>query len=598
MRFGYVLIVIGVLTGVVLASSSGAEEPAESSNAAPSIEAGKIQLLDNIPGFAATLSQQWSGHDLSPEVDAFVNDTTHYGRLRELTGPQRLALADCIALALANNTNLQISRLGPLGALAQVRRSYSIFDPSLFGDATRDFTEQPVSGLISSGGNQVVARTRTEMGNMTGDLGLRKTLLSGGTLTAALRTNRLTQSNAFLAGLDPQYQNNLAISLNQPLLRDFGLYFTTLQVRIARTTERSAVKQYEASIANTIRQVEQSYWVLVQVNATVESEEQGLTLAKELQRQNEGKYNVGAAPKTSVLEAQAEVARREASLIQAQTAQSLARDNLRAVINATGADSQALLVVEPADDPKVEAYPIDLDRSLATALDRRPELAVAKLSVETAGMQLKIASNQLLPRLNAVGSLGTTGLSGDLRNINPVPPAPTPGKQPNAYEGAYGQAYNGLVDGRYYSYTAGVTLEVPLSNIGAKADYAQLRVAVEQARLALQQTQEGVTLEVKKAVTNLQSDLKSIEATRIARELAEENLRNQQARYDVGLVTTKDLLDFQNRLTLARATEVLALTTYNVDLAELRRVEGTLLEARNVQLRTGEEEPAPFWAHF
>jgi len=38
---------------------------------------------------------------------------------------------------------------------------------------------------------------------------------------------------------------------------------------------------------------------------------------------------------------------------------------------------------------------------------------------------------------------------------------------------------------------------------------------------------------------------------RTARELAEENLRNQKARYDVGLATTKDLLDFQDRLTAA-----------------------------------------------
>jgi outer membrane protein TolC len=581
-----------LLAGASVAPITAAEP--EASDTTLSLDPEKVRLLDDIPGYAASLSQQWSGRDLTAEVDGFVSDTSHYGRLRELTGPQRLALADCIALALVNNTGLEISRLGPLGARAQVRRSYSIFDPSLFADVIRDYSERPVSGLISSNGLPVLAKTRTETGNLTGDLGLRKILLSGGQLTASLRTNRLTQTNRFLTGLDPQYQSDFVLSLNQPLLRDFGLYFTTLQVRIARTAERSALKQYEAAIADTIRQVEQAYWVLVQIEATVQSEEQGLALAKELERQNQGKYQVGAAPRTAVLEAQSEVARREAALIQAQTARSLARDNLRALINAPDTGGRDLLVVEPGDDPKVEAYPIDLEHSLATALERRPELAVAKLNVESAGMQLKIASNQLLPRLNAVGSLATTGLSGGARDN----PPPTPGQQPNAYEGSYGQTYDGLVDGRFYSYAAGVTLEVPLSNIQARADYAQVRVAVEQARLAFQRTQEGVTLEVKKAVTNLQSDLKSIEATRIARELAEENLRNQQARYDVGLVTTKDLLDFQNRLTVARAQEVLALTTYNVDLAELRRVEGTLLEARNVVLATGEEESAPIWAKF
>jgi len=366
-----------------------------------------------------------------------------------------------------------------------------------------------------------------------------------------------------------------------------------LQVRIARVTEQSAAKQYEAQVATTIKNVEQAYWGLVQANENVAVQEQGLKLAKELQRQNEGKFKVGAAPRTAVLEAQTEVARREANLIQAQNAHIIARDTLRALLNAGNDTTGPLLLVEPADAPVVEAYPIDLERSLAVALQRRPELEAAKLAVRGGGMQLKVAENQLLPRLNAVGTFGTSGISGVSR-------APTPGAAPapNANSGPYEQSYNGLIDGRYYQYSAGVTIEVPLSNTQARADYSQVRIGLEQARLNLQQQQESVTLEVKKAVTNLQSDLKSIEATRIARELAEENLRNQKARYDVGLATTKDLLDYLDRLTEAKFLETNALTTYATDLAELRRVEGTLLEARRVVLTEAETEPAPFWAQF
>ena len=51
-------------------------------------------------------------------------------------------------------------------------------------------------------------------------------------------------------------------------------------------------------------------------------------------------------------------------------------------------------------------------------------------------------------------------------------------------------------------------------------------------------------------------------------------MRNQQARYDVGLATTKDLIDFQDRLTQAERAEVDALTGYNIELAHLRRADG------------------------
>ena len=593
--------VVTTIAAIVLAAGTArAEEPAAApavaepiAQVAPTAPNEGLHLLDDIPNYAAALKSQWSGNDLPPRIGQFLTDTTHYGRLRDVSGPQSLALADCVALALANNTSLEISRLTPLGARAQVRRSYAIFDPSLFGDASKARSESPAGSLL-------LGTLQTLNDNVNADGGLQKTLVTGGQLTFQWLNNRLFANSTFYT-LRPQYTTSFGLSLNQPLLRDFGLYFTTLQVRLARTNERSAIKQYEASVASTVKNVEQAYWGMVQANENVSVQEQGLALAKELQRQNEGKFKVGAAPRTAVLEAQAEVARREANLIQAQNARTIARDTLRALINATG-DDGALLVVEPSDAPVVEAYNIDLDRSLALALDRRPELAAAKLNLQGSGMQLKMAENQLLPRLNAVGSVGTNGVSGGKVQLtdragNPVVDA---NGNPvfNPFSGPYEHSVNDLIDGRFYSYNVGVTLTVPLGNAQAKADYAQSRIGVEQARLGLQQQQETVTLEVKTAVTNLQSDLKSIEATRVARELAAENLRNQKARYDVGLATTKDLLDYLDRLTQAKAAETAALTTYATDLAELRRTEGTLLEARNIVLTSLDEEPTPFWAQF
>src|SRR5690606_29022062 len=120
----------------------------------------------------------------------------------------------------------------------------------------------------------------------------------------------------------------------------------------------------------------------------------------------------------------------------------------------------------------------------------------------------------------------------------------------------------------------------------------------ERSKLTLRQLEENVTLEIKNAIDNVHAHLKGIDATRIARELAEENVRNQQARYDVGLATTKDLIDFQERLTRAEQAAIAALTAYNTDLAELRRVDGTLLDYRNVELRRVAPEDAPWWARF
>jgi outer membrane protein TolC len=75
-------------------------------------------------------------------------------------------------------------------------------------------------------------------------------------------------------------------------------------------------------------------------------------------------------------------------------------------------------------------------------------------------------------------------------------------------------------------------------------------------------------------------------------------VHNQQARYDVGLATTKDLIDFQDRLTEAERAEVESLTNYNIELAHLHHSDGTLLRERNVLLEHNVPEAAPWWAQF
>ena len=260
----------------------------------------------------------------------------------------------------------------------------------------------------------------------------------------------------------------------------------------------------------------------------------------------------------------------------------------------------ALMMIYPLDKPTVPEYPINLERSLSTALEQRPELIAARLNVHGAGLQRKVAENQLLPRLDFVGwhrrqrpqryrCESAEPLLAHARQYALVDPSIT---------GSYGRALELMPDGRFYSYGAGATIEIPIDNALAKADYSKANINFEQSRLSLRQLEETVTLEIKQAVSNLQTDLKSIDATRIARELAEENLRNQQARYDVGLATTKDLLDFQDQLTQARFREINALTRYNTDLAEMRRVEGSLLSARNVLIERVTPEKAPWWASF
>ncbi len=572
----------------------------------PAPDPAAVRLLDEVPNYPAILASQWR-QGITHGADEVGRAGAHFGRLVESGPIQTLTLQESIALALEHNTGLQIERLNPVAATAGVRKARSAFEPQFFGTVQKVRREYPADTIspfttnsgTTEGGETPTAVTRASKfeQDVAFDAGLRKVLLSGGRVSLEWSNDRISTNPTVVNQLVPKYESMLGLSLNQPLLRGFGWRYALLQVDLAQNTEEQAYHAYKAGIATLVSKVEAAYWGLVLAIQNVLVEEQGLDLARELLRQNEGRFKVGVLPRTAVLEAEAEVARREAKLVGSRNQRIIARDNLRALINSRQAETTALLMVEPADEPTVVPYEIDLERSLRTALQERPELLAARLDVEGKQLQRKIAENALLPRVDLIGSFGLRGLGG--RDAGVQAPVGFGDFKPNPQVlGGFDRSLELLTDGRFYEYVAGAQVEVPIVNAAAKADYAQAKVDTERAWLNLHQLEESVTLEIKQAVSNLEADLKAIEANRIARELAEENLRNQKARYDVGLATTKDLLDFQDRLTQARAAEIDGLTRYNTDLAELRRAEGTLLRERNILVERRGREAAPWWARF
>jgi outer membrane protein len=206
-----------------------------------------------------------------------------------------------------------------------------------------------------------------------------------------------------------------------------------------------------------------------------------------------------------------------------------------------------------------------------------------------------VRRNNLLPGLDLKASYGLNGLSGRAvpqRSFDTGETVVTP------FDGDYGRGLDRLSRNDFNSYSAGFAFTVPLGNNTAEAEYVQSQIDVRRGELGYRQLLTNVTLEVRKAVGDVRANSKRITATRLARELAAENLEQQHKRYEVGLATTKDLLDFQQRLTSARAEEIRALIDYNVSLAALRQAEGTLLEQFDIVLEALPPNPKSIWARF
>jgi outer membrane protein TolC len=498
----------------------------------------------------------------------------------------RLTLVEAVHRALEHNPGIAAHRLTPLRQREDVRRAEAVFDPVLSFAVNKDRREAPNASALAG------VRVNVSS-NFNGDATLRKKLRTGADFSIDFTNNRLV-SNATFQGLVPQYRPELVFSLNQPLLRNFGSNFAYLLVEISGLASEAARHTYRTQLADFVKRVIEAYWAVVFARQNLAVQEQSLALARQTLRENQQRVRVGLLAPVAVKEAESEAALRDEQVIVAANALDNAERTLRQTVYLRAGDTFVPSQIEPIDEPLTTAVAVDAEEALATALDRRPEVLAQDLDVRGKNLTVRARQNQLLPRLDLVGNVGLNGLSG-----KQVPVTLSNGETAvSPFPGNYGEALDRLTTREFYSYKAGVEIEIPIGNAAARSEYTQAKIDVSQAELNRRQLLSDITLEIGKAVNDVSANMKRIQSARLARELAEENLRNQQKRLEVGMATTKDILDFQEDLTRARATEVQAATDYNVSLAELARAQGTILDKYSVVVEVPGERFAPWWARF
>jgi outer membrane protein len=534
-----------------------------------------------VPSLGEQLRRQWTIEDIQPQPESRA-----YLQTRDDT-VERLSLREAVGAALENNPGIAVERLGPEFARAEIDRANGVFDPTFEAKATTNRSVTPTSSGLS--GAQVV-RQREHLF----DLSLRKLLRTGATFTVAGESRELDTNSRFV-GLRPQYTPTLSFTLTQPLLKNFGIDLTVLLVRSAEANSSVAYYQYIARAVALVRQVVEAYWGIVQANENLKAEQDGLKLAQTLVRENQARVRAGTLPPVAVKEAQADGASREERVIAAENALAVATDTLRLLLQRNPDRTFVPRPIDPTDSPEIRDVAVDEAEVLVNAAERRPEVLQARYDIENRQILAKIRRNNLLPGLDLRASYGLNGLSG---RAVPQTDFSTGETVFTPFSGDYGRGLDRLTSNDFNSYSAGLSFTLPLGNATAEAEYVQSQIDVRRGELGYRQLLANVTLEARKAIADARSSSKRITVSRLARELAQENLEQQHKRYDVGLATTKDILDFQQRLTAARAAEIRALIDYNVSLAALRQAEGTLLGQFNIVVDTLPPHPTPLWARF
>lgn len=321
-------------------------------------------------------------------------------------------LQDCISYALQNNITLQKNRVSRLSAIEDVKQSQAALLPSLSASTSQNvsYNPWPEQGTYTVAGSKVQTQVNKVYYNGSYGINANWTVWNGNRNYNQIKLNKITADQAALDSA--QTANSLQEQIAQ------------LFVQILYSKE--AVKVNEATLETSKK-----------------NEERGKEFVK-----------VGSMSKADLAQLTAQRAQDEYSVVQAQSALSQYKRQLKQLLQITDQEEFDVTADEPTDAMALEAIP-SVTSVYDSALSSRPEIKNAMLGIKSSEVSMKLAKAQRMPTVGLSANIGTNTTSMNDNNWSQ-------------------QMKNNLIGG------AGLTVSIPIF------DQRQTKTAVNKAVLSRQ----------------------------------------------------------------------------------------------------------------
>jgi outer membrane protein len=478
--------------------------------------------------------------------------------------PLSITLPEAIQRALARNFQIQIEQFTPQIARARQLRDSGKFDPTLQLSYTYDQRVQELRTLTSTldvptgvPGEPDPELFATNTGGEF-DSSIAGLLPWGMTYDFGASVTSVDDSRRDFT----RYDSFLGLNLTQPLLRNFGTDVNLATIRIARTNLAISQWQLQQRVIDVVTETILAYNELFFFLNNLDVELRSRELAAQLLQDNQKRAEIGVMAPLDIVQAQADLAAREERVLVADRAAKDAENLLKGLISDDVAEILAFrLSIEPP--PTAMNFRPDLQKDFAAAFELRPDYREALLDLQRRNISLVFIRNQVLPRLDLIGSFGVNGIDRGL-----------------------GSSIGQVVDSGDNNWAAavGAVFSVPIPNRTARGEAQVSELEIAQALVALQRLEQAILIEADNAAGQIETTRKRIEASRAARRFAELTLEAGQSRLASGTTTTFEVLQFQRDLAQARINEVGAMVDHNRAIAEYARRTGTTLLFNQISL--------------
>jgi outer membrane protein len=223
------------------------------------------------------------------------------------------------------------------------------------------------------------------------------------------------------------------------------------------------------------------------------------------------------------------------------------------------------------------------------AIRHRAELVESRIQLNSQELSNKAVRSALLPTVDLFAYYGGTGVGGAQNpsnlcsNLDPslqgfgCATTPTP-------QVTYGSTLNQLVNSTAPDKGVGLQLNIPLRNRAAQAVQIRSELEYRQSQMALQQTENRISIEVRNAQFGVEQNRASVASAQATVDYAKQSLDAEQKKYQFGTSTTTAVLQNRSALATAESTLLSAMAAYEKSRVELDRAVGTLLDHNGIDI--------------
>lgn len=493
-----------------------------------------------------------------------------------------LTVEGAIVIALANNKALAVEEVNPAIQQTFISEQRSVFDPVLNAAyvETEDENDRdlllrtPITipdgqgGTITAGSAWQPVTTEVETDVDSRGVGVTQRLPTGTDISVTYGKDRTVVRNKStdprrVYGTDTDTDtHSLDFTVRQQLLRGGGLGVNLASLRQAKLASLASEYNLRGFTEDLVAQVEQTYWDCLTAQRQITIFEDSLVIAQNQAQEVRDRIDVGKVSESETAAAEAEVAQRESSLIDARSNYDTLRISLLRLLN-PNAGSLRPVELNLLSDPVIPSVElIDVESSIQLAQRMRPDVNQTRLQIQQDDLEVVRTRNGLLPQLDVFITLS---------------------KSENKTHYAELFLVNTVADDDDSVTTQiGAEFSYPFGNRGPRARYNRSKMTRSRNLLALANLNQLVEQDIRTAYIEVERSRQQIEATAVTRRLQYITLEVEREKYRLGRSTILLVSQAQRDLLTAQINEVQATAAYLKALVNLYRLEGSLLERRGV----------------